>query len=501
MQDEFAAALRERDAGRLEPARARLEALLARAPDDVRVLGALGGVLLRLERAADALPVFDRVLALKPGLAVAHADRGQALTGVGRAEEALAATAAARRIGGTALAYAWRAEAAALAALDRTDEAVAARRAAAALASGDAQADDLGGAAQYLMDAGRPDEGLAAYEAALAAHPGSHGLRYRAGVARLALGDFAGGWKDYASRWMTPGYRNIATNPLLTAHFVDRMTLLPTREELAGRRVLVVAEQGVGDELMFASLLPELVEVAAQVTCVLDRRLQALVAHSVPGARIIAGQGPDLVNTEDFDLFVPLGGLAAAFRPTRDAFPGRPFLRPRDPVRERWRDRLGPPDGRLRVGISWRGGMPHTRRAARSLTLPDLAPILDQPGCAFVSLQYGNVAAELAAFNAGRERPIAAFPRADIDDFEDLAALVLELDLVVTVQTALAHVTGAVGQRGLVMVPKPAAWRYGQSGPRMPWYGSLELFRQPAPGAWEPVIAEVAAAVHAAVGG
>ncbi len=127
--------------------------------------------------------------------------------------------------------------------------------------------------------------------------------------------------------------------------------------------------------------------------------------------------------------------------------------------------------------------------------MAQLAPVLDLPGCEFVSLQYGDVAAEVAAVNAGRGVPVRTFDPAETHDFEDLAGLIANLDVVVSVQTAAVHLAGALGTDCLTLLPHNPEWRYTASGSAMPWYRSVELYRQPEPGAWEPVVREVAEAL------
>jgi ADP-heptose:LPS heptosyltransferase len=137
-----------------------------------------------------------------------------------------------------------------------------------------------------------------------------------------------------------------------------------------------------------------------------------------------------------------------------------------------------------------------TRTHARSLSLEQLAPVLDLAHCEFVSLQYGDVTAELAAAPVS----IRAFPAAEIDDFEELAALAGELDVVVSVQTALVHLCGAIGQTCLTQIPHNPEWRYTASGSNMPWYRSVQTFRQTEPGDWAPVVAQAADALRARLG-
>jgi ADP-heptose:LPS heptosyltransferase len=162
-----------------------------------------------------------------------------------------------------------------------------------------------------------------------------------------------------------------------------------------------------------------------------------------------------------------------------------------------WRERLGPSGGRRPIGLSWRGGGPTTGAAARSIPLADLAPVLAAADCDFVSLQYGDVADEVAAVNAALPRPILRFEPGEIDDFEQLAGLVSALDRVVSVQTAVIHLAGALGHPCHVLVPNRPEWRYMAAGEAMPWYRSVRLFRQAAGESWSPAIGRVAAAIGA----
>jgi len=350
-----------------------------------------------------------------------------------------------------------------------------------------------------LAQLGHGGPAIQAFDAALSLNPEATEPRYQRGVLRLALGDFAQGWDDYEARWRSDrflaGGRGIVPRPLVTM-----LALNPSSETLAGRRVLVMGEQGVGDQLMFASMIPDLARTAASVECVCEPRLVRLLSASFEGVSVLAPRDAK-IDTDLIDTLLAMGSLGSAFRRDPKAFPGAPYLRPRPEVRERWAERLGPKTRRLRVGVSWRGGVAATRTHARSLSLQQLSPVLDLADCEFVSLQYGDVAAEVAAFNAGRDNPIRVFPREEIDDFEDLAGLAANLDLVVSVQTALVHLCGAIGQTCLTLVPHTPEWRYGASGPTMPWYGSVRLFRQQQHGAWGPAIADVAAAVPAQGGG
>lgn len=334
----------------------------------------------------------------------------------------------------------------------------------------------------------RHAEAEATFSEAIAVRPDDPAARYWRSFIRLLNGDFAGGWPDFEQRLR---YEPFAATSGAVRNFRPALTTPAAPRDLAGKKVLLLAEQGIGDEVMFASLIPELVRDAGAVTCACDRRLVRLFSRAFPSVRFLGVPGAE-VRRADYDLLIAMGSLAGLYRKRLEDFPGTPYLAPRPEVREAWAARLGPRDGRLRVGLSWRGGIQGTRASFRSLPLAELAPILDLPGCEFVSLQYGEVAEEVAAVNAGRANPVRLFPAADIADFEDLAALVLSLDVVVSVQTALVHLCGAVGQDCLTLVPYNPEWRYTLKADVMPWYRSVSLFRQAEQGRWEPVVQRVA---------
>ena len=159
---------------------------------------------------------------------------------------------------------------------------------------------------------------------------------------------------------------------------------------------------------------------------------------------------------------------------------------------ERWGARLGPRPKGLRIGVSWRGGAAATSAGQRSMELADLAPVLDIPDCQVVSLQYGDPRAEVQAGNAASGQGVIVFPPAEIEDFEDLAGLVSALDVVVSVQTSIVHLTGALGTDCLAMVPYNPIWRYTAHASVMPWYRSVRILRQAQPNAWQPVLRDVA---------
>jgi tetratricopeptide (TPR) repeat protein len=467
--------------GRPAEALAAYDAALAGDPANLAAQVNRGGALIDLQRPAEALAAYDAVLQRNPGLAAAHVNRARALAQLGRAEDALAAANQALQLQ-PANARAWVNRGEALHGLRRHEEALASYRQAATHDPRSAEA--AIGAGMQLRALGRYDEAVAAFDAAERLDPTNAVPAYQRGLVRLLTGDFARGWPDYEARWDTPGFLANSTGFALP-QLRERLVTRPTPEAFAGQRVLVVGEQGIGDQLMFASLLPDLLATAASASVICDRRLVGLLGGAFPQARFF-----DLRDTpadlSQVDVVVAGGSLAHAFRRRAEDFPGTAFLTVDPARRAAWAERLGPARGRRRIGVSWRGGTAGTNREGRSMDLVELAPLFALPEAEFVSLQYGDVAAEAAGQPALR-----VFPAAEIDDFAELAALIANLDLVVSVQTAVVHLAGALGTPCLTLVPLRAEWRYTAGAASMPWYRSVRLFRQAGTADWAPVIARV----------
>jgi tetratricopeptide (TPR) repeat protein len=359
--------------------------------------------------------------------------------------------------------------------------------AAEALRRGDPELHDLRGAA--LQELGRLEEAVAEFERALALEPGFARAEFHRALALLLAGDFARGWEGYELRRADP------------AHGARPARLPPwDGAPLAARSLLVTREQGLGDEIMFASMLPEVVAAAGRCFVECEARLAGLFARSFPAATVFAsppdGGLPPELGRERIDFEIGAGSLARFLRRSLAQFPRHGGYLRADPARvARWRERLEALGAGLKVGLSWEGGVRRTRRALRSLALEQCLPILAVPGVRFVSLQYTPEApAQVAALERERGIRIEHWREA-IDEYEETAALATALDLVVSVCTAVVHLAGALGRPVWVMAPFSPEWRYGFSGGTMPWYPSVRVFRQPAYGRWDPVIEAVAAAL------
>jgi len=444
--------------------------------------------LAREGRFSEALSLIEAAVSGGARTARALALRSSLLLQTGQAEAAfLAAEEALNAVDGAAVI--WKVRGDALQALGRPAEALESYGKAMAL--GPQHYDPHVGAAGALRALGRYHEALAACDAALELSPGNAEARYHRGLLRLLIGDYEGGWADYQARWQVPSFV-ARSGAFVTPAVRQRLTTAPTREALAGRHVVVVAEQGIGDQIMFASMLPDLAEVAGQVTCVCDRRLIGLFSNAMPQVRFVDVREAPLPAGRSVEVVVAIGDLGGVFRGGPETFRGAPYLRPTEASVQHWAGRLPPREGRPRVGLSWRGGAGFTNREGRSMSLNAMAPLLSGVAADWISLQYGDVSQELA--EAGSEMPVTplAFRPDEIDDFDALAGLLANLDAVVSVQTALVHLCGALGKTCLTLIPPQPEWRYGAEGETLPWYGSVRLFRRAPEDGWEPALQQIA---------
>jgi tetratricopeptide (TPR) repeat protein len=341
---------------------------------------------------------------------------------------------------------------------------------------------NAGIAAQEL---GRLDEALAAYERALELKPDHPPAQWRRALVRLAKGEFDRGWSDYEARLASVSHPwRRFPQPLWQG------------EPLTGKTLLVYGEQGLGDEIMFASCLPELIAQAGH--CVIDchPRLETLFRRSFPAATVHGGWQTDdiawLADCPAADYQVPAGSVPRMLRGRPEHFPSHAgYLRADVERAAAWKARLDALGKGVKVGLSWRGGTQVSRTHLRSLSLGELLPVLRVGGVQFVDLQYTDTAQERARLEEDHGVRLTHWPDA-LANYDETAALVAALDLTLSVCTAVVHLAGALGRPAWVMTPYSPEWRYGHAGEAMIWYPSVTLIRQPRYGQWESVIAEVA---------
>jgi Tfp pilus assembly protein PilF len=322
-------------------------------------------------------------------------------------------------------------------------------------------------------------------EEASGRHPVSSALRWTLAQVRLACGDWREGWSDYAFRFAAGAvpYRPLPYRTWNGQHAPDQT-------------VVVLAEQGLGDEIMFASCLPDVIARVGHCIVECEPRLTTLFSRSFPAATVLPTRRERdaswLNRAAEPQWQIFSGDLPSLFRQRDEDFPPHQGYLQADPTRVRhWRERLQRDLGAgLKVGISWRGGTPKTRARARTLACADWAPILGVPGCQFVNLQYGDCDAMLDQFRSEHGIRPAHYPEA-LTDYDETASLVCALDLVVSVCTAVIHLAGALGRPVWVLAPLAPEWRYTAYRPVMPWYPSTRVFRQASVEDWSGPCQEV----------
>jgi tetratricopeptide (TPR) repeat protein len=335
--------------------------------------------------------------------------------------------------------------------------------------------------AMVLQLRGEVDRARAVYDELIASAPDLSAARLNRALIDLARGDFEQAWPDYEARRDAPTFA--------------RRTL-PAPEwdgsDLTGRSIAIYPEQGLGDEIMFASCIPDVMRAARSVAVVCHPKLAAIFRRSFPDAMVFSSAADPESTAPPADWSVYVGGLPRFLRRRAADFPAhRGYLRA-DPARiAYWRSRLGELPGRRSIGLSWRGGSALTRRSLRSIPLEQWAPLLRIADCAFVSLQYTDCAEELAALSRDLGITVHHWPEA-LDDYDETAALVCALDAVVSVQTAVVHLAGALGVPVRALIPEVPEWRYGERGETMPWYPSVRLMRKRAGETWGDVLGRTA---------
>ena len=265
---------------------------------------------------------------------------------------------------------------------------------------------------------------------------------------------------------------------------------------MAGKRILVYAEQGLGDEIMFASCLPDVVAASAHCVVECSGKLETLFRRSFPAATVYVANPdkavPRSVNESGIDVQIPIGSVPLHLRRRSADFPRHHgYLQAEPNLTVAWRRRLAALGPGLKVGIAWQGGTYKSRRPLRSLPLAQWLPILQSENTQFVDLQYTESGAELAQVYAATGVVVHSWDEVRAD-YEQTAALVMALDLVISVCTAVIHLGGALARPVWVMAPYIPEWRYGIAGESMPWYPSVRIFRQPSYGSWDEVIQRVA---------
>jgi Flp pilus assembly protein TadD len=431
--------------GKVDEALSQLTKAVAASPDSYHAHNNLGVALARATRFDEAITSYRRAIEIKPDAAEAHSNLGSASLTLGRLDDAIASCLKAAEVDP-------------------------------GFADGHY---NLGNC--YWM-AYRPEDAIEPYERALALAPGNAQYHWNLSLVLLLSGDFARGWPQYEWRWLTKDY-----TPM-------RYGFTPwAGQRTAGGRLLLWREQGLGDELIYSSMVPELAAAGMSVTLEVDARLVTLMQRSFPGVRVVAQEGPP-ADREAYDWQCPLDSLGLSLRPSFDSFPRHTgYLKPDAERVIALSRRLRATGAQRVVGVSWRSAN-HKVGAAKSTALADWSEILRVPGARFVDLQYGDTREEREALH---REGIEVEHLDDIDlynDLEGLAALCAACDLVITASNVTAHMAGALGKPVWLLAPAGRGriwyWLHGRSD--SPWYPSMRIYSQERPGSWQEALSEVA---------
>ena len=436
---------------RYSDALAVLERATQLLPGDADAHVQHGIALLNLERPAAAVASFDRALAIRPDLPEVLNNRGIALTATGQLSRAL-------------------------------DDFVCSS------AMGGATVETLTNTGIVLKMLGRYRESAAAFGRALSRKPDDPSAKFALAFLHLTLGEFASGWPLYEARFDVPALGNPAR------HF--GAPRWDGSEILAGKTLLVHAEQGLGDVIQFCRYLPLLAARGISVVFEVMPQLKSLLA-TLPDPVRLVGRGEPL---PPFDCYCPLLSLPLAFNTRLETIPARvPYLAAQPERIARWTQRLQALPG-LRVGIAWQGNLAVEKliwARGRSIPLQALEPLAQLPGVSLVSLQKGPALEQLRNVPfAARVVDLSAELDRGSDAFLDTAAVMAGLDLVISSDTSVAHLAGALGRPVWTVLAAAPEWRWGLERSDSPWYPTMRLFRQTAVGDWQAVMADITAALR-----
>jgi tetratricopeptide (TPR) repeat protein len=478
---------------------------LQRKPNEAVALTNYGAVLDSEGRFDEALVVYDRALKIKPDYPPALFNRARALKELNRNEEALADYLQVTVLDpGNAEAFYNRANlllnlnrfAEALADYDRAialkngyhkaytnralvqmkleqiEPAIDSLTKAIALESKNAVTWSNRGAA--LMELGRIEEAVDDYNQAIALNPEDADAHHNRALAYLSLGRFERGWRDYDWRWETEQLRckrHRFLGPIWSG-----------TEAIAGKTVLLYEEQGLGDTIQFCRFVPLVAEQNARIVLAVPPALKGLLA-GLPGASVVLTDGDRLPA---FDLHCPLLSLPRAFGTRLETIPAPVQLNVPADLLQKWKSKLGERD-RLRVGLAWAGNAIHRNDKNRSIPLTALLSLRELP-IQLISLQK--------EVRSGDQDVLAAHPDilhfgSELMDLAETAAVISALDLVISVDTAVAHLAATLGQKTWIMIPFASDWRWLFNRNDSPWYPSVRLFRQQARRDWKPVVSMV----------
>jgi len=443
---------------------------IASKPDFDQAFMTRGNLCFELKYYDAALASYEAVLARKPECAEAHSNRGNALQALGRLEEALASYDKALELKPD-FAEAHANKGNVLRDRDRFDDALASYHRALAIDPDCVPAHFNRGV--LLNQLRRLDAALRSYDAAIAIDPQFAEAHFNKAILLLLTGDYARGWVGHEWRWKN----RLGSNVNERREF--KASLWRGEESLRGRSILLYGEQGFGDTLQFCRYVTLVAELGAQVILEVPKPLERLLA-GLRGVSELVVRGSVL---PPFDYQCPLMSLPLAFKTELETIPSFERYLSSDPAKvAEWQERLGT-KGTPRVGLMWNGNPAQPNDRHRSVWLADWLPYLPT-GIQYVSLQRDLRPADAITLD---RNPQIMNPAGKLFDFSDTAALCDCMDLVVSVCTSVAHLSGALGKKTFIMLTHAADWRWLLERTDSPWYPSATLYRQPTRGDWSAV--------------
>jgi len=468
-------ALRQR--GQLDEAIASYQQALALKPDYAEALTNLGVAWKEKGRLDDAIGCYQRALALRPSYPDAHNNLGNALTDRGRLDEAVDCFQQALTLQPENAGTYYNMATARLK-QGRLEEALACYQRALTLRP--AFADAWYNQGNTLQKLGRRQEAIACYQRAVALRPDFAEAHYNMALEWLVLGQYREAWPHYEWRWRCKDF-----------HSPAREFPRPQWDggPLAGRTVHLHAEQGLGDSIHFIRYVALVAQKGGRINLECQPQLKRLFQR-IPNVCQVVTTGELL---PEFDVHCPLQTLPLLLGTTLESIPREiPYLYAEAAASADWAQRLRGAACRLKVGLVWGGNTRNINDHNRSIPLAALGPLAQVPGVVFVSLQTGDPAEQA-------KNPPAGMPLLDwtqeLQDFADTAALIANLDLVIAVDTAVAHLAGAMGKPVWVLLPVAPDWRWLLAREDSVWYPTMRLFRQAKAGEWGDVVARMGAAL------
>jgi tetratricopeptide (TPR) repeat protein len=468
---------------RLDEAVVNFDRAIALKPAYAKAFYNRGGALHELKRLNEAVASYDQAIALNPSYAAAYNNRGNALKEMMRLEEALVSYDQAIALN-PGFVDALKNRGVVLQELWRLEEAVVSYDQAIALRSDYADAfNNRGSALHELL---RLDQALTNYDRAIALRPGFANAHVNRGMTRLLIGRLQEGWEDLEWRWIANG---------LPSKHAAIDAQIWQGQNLAERRLVICAEQGLGDVIQFARYLPLLVERGAKATFLVPAKLVRLLR---PLSSEIAVVG-SLEGAAPFDFQCPLMSVPLRYGTTLTLIPRSvPYLSADTDLAARWAKRLGGQG--FKIGIAWQGNPGRRLDWGRSIPLTEFVPLARLPGVRLISLQKKHGLDQRASLPAGAKVEILSDGLdGGPDAFIDTAAVMANLDLIITSDTSIAHLAGALGRPTWVALKHIPDWRWLLEREDCPWYPTMRLFRQQTPGGWKSVFLRIRKELHALV--